>query len=145
MANLIFQKKQLKEGADIYAVKQTGGPHIERVTVGDEITFKRTGTNNNWGFEITFDGAGAPPTISVPPDLNTGAGPSEIDWPVPETTGEFKYNVAFPYDESQEHVVEPLDPVIIINPSLNAPRLGIAHVVAFGVGLIVGGLAVQLF
>lgn len=141
MANLIFQKKKLKEGQDIYAIKQVGGPHVETVVPGDEITFKRSGQDNNWGFEITFDGANAPDTITVP----NGSEQSEVDWAVPDKVGWWKYNVAFPHDNTQGDVVEPLDPIIIINPSLSSSSSYLRDAAVFVVGVIAGVAAVQLF
>jgi hypothetical protein len=111
-ALLHFQKKKLKPPHDIYAIKQVNGRHIENVKVGDVIEFKRTGTDNNWGFTIYFD----PPNIPSIVVGAGGAGPSRIDWTVPNNHGTFKYDVSFPHDNTQGHVVEKLDPVIIINP-----------------------------
>ncbi len=145
MANLIFQKKHLKEDEDIYAIKHVGGPHIEKVVVGDEVTFKRTGKHNNWGFKITFNGVGAPDPIEVKEDLSSGAGPSEVDWPVPDKVGEWKYDVEFPYDESQGHIVASCDPIIIINPSFSSSSSLLRDAAVFVVGLVAGVVAVQMF
>lgn len=145
MANLKFLKEHLRDDEDIYAIKHVGGPHIEKVVVGDEITFKRKGKDNNWGFKITFDGVGAPDPIVVDEDLSAGAGPSEVDWPVPEKIGEWKYNVEFPYDESQGHIVASCDPIIIINPSFSGSSSLLRDAAVFVVGVVAGVVALQIF
>jgi hypothetical protein len=128
MPTLTFRKKKLSPPAHIYAIKQSGGNHIERVLAGGTITFRRAGDDNNWGFVITFSrisGGAAPATITLAEDLSNGSGPSSFYWTFPGNVGTFKYQVSFPYDNTRPnpgHVVEELDPIIIIDPPFVKPK-----------------------
>lgn len=150
MKKLSFKKKQLDPKYPVYQIEQVEGQSIEKVTPGETITFKRIGKDNNWGFEITFDGTPPLPPILVPENLNSN-NDSKKDWQVPGTTGTYKYAVSFPYDNTQnepgsevEQIVMPLDPVIIINPTFNLSRVVQAvGLVALGAALTY--VAMQMF
>lgn len=153
MTTLVFQKKKLSPPADIYAIKQSGGEHIENLVPGETITFQRGGHDPSWGFVITFStisGGAAPGTITVAEDLSNGAGPSSTDWTVPSNLGTFKYKVSFPYDNTNPnpgHVVEELDPIIIIDPPFLKPKTNpiLKYILAFAAGAIASVLAMRIF
>jgi hypothetical protein len=152
MANLIFKKEKLNPQYPVYEIEQSGGLPIETVNPGDQITFKRTGQDNNWGFDVTFVGTNPPSPITVAANPASNDA-SKIDWPVPGNKGTFKYIVSFPYDNTQnepnsevKQIVVPLDPVIIINPSSNLSRVALAAgLVVLGAALAYGAmLAMQM-
>ena len=84
----------------------------------------------------------------VAENLANGAGPSSFDWPVPNNLGIFKYDASFPYDNTgpvPPHVVEDLDPVIIINPSFALPNPIVKYLLAFTGGAMAGALTMRFF
>jgi len=145
MPSIKFLKKPCspsKCSEDYYIKLSTFTPDIKKVKGGETLTFTRNGNDDGLGFDIIIHCTPTP----LNPDRFTNKNKSEFEWSVPDLGGNVnvcKYDVLFPYDGEN---IKSLDPVIIINPSVNAVSFLIASpLVAAGLGIIFTLLAVRLF